>query len=369
MVSAVTSLATGVAAGFVMHRSDFCLAGMLRDLFLFRRTFMLRMFALMLLVTMLLVEIGRLTGLVRMFPFPGFGMPGAATVIGGMLFGVGMVLAGGCVVGTLYRMGAGSVLSAVAFAGLIVGSVFYAEFHPVWKNFADATLFFRGPVTLSQLTGVSHSLLVLCCAAVLLTVLIMWGRRGELVRRSTAEGYLQPWKASLVLAGLTFWSVSVIGVPMGITTTYSKIGAWLESLIAPGHTAGLGYLKAIAFDYQNTLLGISYRGGPGPALDGVSLMQYPLVAGIIAGGMASAILIREFRPHWNVPASQYVSALAGGILMGLAARMAPACNVWHLMGGLPIMALQSMAFVAGVVPGAWLGGRLLTHILSFNQSR
>ncbi len=71
----------------------------------------------------------------------------------------------------------------------------------------------------------------------------------------------------------------------------------------------------------------------------------------------------------NVPASQYVSALAGGILMGLAARMAPACNVWHLMGGLPIMALQSMAFVAGVVPGAWLGGRLLTHILSFNQSR
>jgi hypothetical protein len=39
--------------------------------------------------------------------------------------------------------------------------------------------------------------------------------------------------------------------------------------------------------------------------------------------------------------------------------MASGCNVWHLLGGLPIMAIQSMLFLAGLIPGAWLGARLL----------
>ena len=41
-----------------------------------------------------------------------------------------MVLAGGCVVGTLYKMGSGSVASAVAFVGLLAGSALYGEWHP-----------------------------------------------------------------------------------------------------------------------------------------------------------------------------------------------------------------------------------------------
>jgi len=49
--------------------------------------------------------------------------------------------------------------------------------------------------------------------------------------------------------------------------------------------------------------------------------------------------------------------------MGVAARMAPACNVWHLLGGVPILAAQSILFVLGMVPGAWLGSRLLTRLV------
>ena len=60
---------------------------------------------------------------------------------------------------------------------------------------------------------------------------------------------------------------------------------------------------------------------------------------------------------------QYLSALAGGLIMGLAARMAPACNVWHLMGGLPVLAGESLLFAAGLLPGAWLGTRLLVGVV------
>ena len=92
----------GLAAGAIMHRSDFCIAGIFRDLFLGRQRVMLRALILLIAAIMLLTEMGRVLGL---FSSPAilFGPPSLANVLGGAFFGVGMVLAGGCVVGTLYR--------------------------------------------------------------------------------------------------------------------------------------------------------------------------------------------------------------------------------------------------------------------------
>jgi hypothetical protein len=56
-------------------------------------------------------------------------------------------------------------------------------------------------------------------------------------------------------------------------------------------------------------------------------------------------------------------AAAGGLLMGLASRMAPTCNVWHLLGGLPILAASSILFFIGMLGGAFLGGILLARLL------
>lgn len=362
-ITVAASLLLGLAAGFVMHRSDFCMAGMLRDLFLFRSTFKLRILLLTVLTTMVLVELARQTVLISLFPFPGFGPSGLANIIGGMIFGVGMVLAGGCVAGTLYKMGSGKIVSAVAFAGLIVGSVLYAEFHPVWKSFADKMLILPGKVTLAQILGMQQGMVISVVAILMAIPLVFWWRGGKLVRSSAADGYLQPWKAGLMLALLVTLSVLIIGIPLGITTSYAKAGAWMVNLIAPWHADGLSYFKARAFDYPNRLLGIAYCGGPGPAFDAISLIQFPLIGGIIAGGFLSVRLLGEFRIHAKVPIPQYLSGFIGGVLMGLASRMAPSCNIWHILGGMPILALQSIFFVAGLLPGAWLGSRLLTGIV------
>ena len=48
---------------------------------------------------------------------------GIATLIGGILFGIGMVVAGGCVSGSLYRMGEGYLTSWVAMIGIIIGTM------------------------------------------------------------------------------------------------------------------------------------------------------------------------------------------------------------------------------------------------------
>lgn len=88
-----------------------------------------------------------------------------------------------------------------------------------------------------------------------------------------------------------------------------------------------------------------------------------MFVGIVVGGASSAILVKEFRWHFGAPLRQYGWAFAGGTLMGLASRMAPVCNVLHIMGGLPVFAVSSLLFLSGLLPGAWVGGLLLTRFV------
>jgi uncharacterized membrane protein YedE/YeeE len=357
------SFLLGCAAGFVMHRSDFCIAGMFRDLFLFRNRFMLRMLVLAVVASMVLFETARLLGLLSPYPFPLLGPPSLANLGGGLLFGAGMVLAGGCVVGTLYKMGSGSLVGALAFAGLIAGSTLYAEIHPGWSAVVTATTVFRGKVTIPEIVGLSPTLLVAPIALGASLLLLRWYRQDRWQRRSAAEGYLQPWKAALALALIGTLSYLLIGMPLGITTSYAKIGAYIESAVAPEHVGDLAYFQAEPLTYRPPLGELTVRGGAGPVLDGIAAIQFPLILGIVLGGACSAVMLREFRIYWRVPVRQCLSAVIGGVIMGAAARMAPACNVWHLLGGIPILAAQSILFVVGMVPGAWLGSWLLTRLV------
>ena len=363
LLLAVGSLLLGLAAGAVMHRSDYCLAGMFRDLFLFRRVDKLRSLVLLVVVSMLLFECARLFGLLPNYPFPLFYAPSAANVAGGLLFGVGMVLAGGCVVGTLYKMGAGSILSAIAFAGLAVGSAAYAEIFPFWSAFGKRTTFFAGSVTLPQILGVAPTVPILVCAAAGGALVLRWQRQGKFRRTSAVAGDLQPWRAALLLALIGLLSAVIVGLPLGITSSYAKIGGWIERLFLPAHVDQSGFFQAVPLHYRHPLTGVDLAGGSAPRFDALAAIQFPLLVGIVAGSAVSALLLGEWHVRRGIPARQLVSALIGGIFMGLASRMAPTCNLWHLLGGIPILAASSFLFLAGLLPGAWLGGRLLTSFV------
>jgi uncharacterized membrane protein YedE/YeeE len=363
LILAGGSLVLGLCAGAVMHRSDYCLAGMFRDLFLFRRVDKLRTLLLLVVVTMLLFEGARLLGLLPNFPFPLYYAPTAANVVGGLLFGVGMVLAGGCVVGTLYKMGAGSVVSAVAFVGLLAGSAGYAEIFPRWSAFIKGTTFFAGRITLPQMLGVSPTVPVLLVAAAGGALLLRWRRQGAFRRDSAVAGDLPPWRAALLLALISLLSAVVIGMPLGVTTSFTKLGGWFERLVAPGHVEQSAFFQTVPLHYRHPITGAELAGGPAPSLDAITAIQFPLVIGIVLGSAISALLLGEWRVRRGAPWRQLASAFTGGVVMGLASRMAPTCNVWHLLGGLPILAGSSLLFLAGLLPGAWLGGLLLTSLV------
>lgn len=359
----LASLLLGIFSGVIMHRSDFCIAGMFRDLFLFRNSPLLRNLVLLVAFSMLLFQAARLAGLLRYdLPSSLFGLPSITTLLGGSLFGIGMVLAGGCVVGALYKLGSGNVPAVYTFIGLVVGSTLYAEIHPTWKQLADATRLSEA-ASLPQLLGLQPATVFISILALLSLFLFRWQTKGLLARPNVIKGYLQPRTAALLLALIGLLSFALTGMPLGITTSYAKVGAYFEQLLLPEHVASLGYFQGRGFQYFSPLSNRILNAGAGPFWDGLSLVQFPLICGIVLGSGFSALRMGKFCLRFKQPKAQLASALIGGIIMGLAARMTPACNVWHLMGGLPLLSLQSMLFTLGLFPGAWFGTRLLTRLV------
>lgn len=359
----IPAFAVGAAAGFLMHRSGFCLAGSFRDLFLFRSGFMARNLLLAVVASMVLFEAARRFGLLPFYPFPMFGSPSASHFVGGMVFGVGMVMAGGCVVGVLYRMGAGNLVAATAFIGLLAGSAAYAEFHPAWSLVKERWSLSRGWSTVPQGLGVDPGVVVLAVAVPAALLFLGWKTFGKWSPGgSSPMGHLPMWAAAIGLAVLGTVNCLVAGMPIGITTSYAKMAGWFESVVAPDHFATLDFFRSVPLNVA-TPGGEILRGGPAPVLDAVAAIQLPLIAGVVLGSALSAVLLSEFRVYRGVPPMQLLAGFAGGMLMGLASRMGSGCNVWHLLGGVPILAAPSLLFAAGLFPGAWAGSLLLRKMV------
>ena len=347
-----------------MHRSDYCLAGMFRDLFLFRRVDKLRTLVLLVVVTMLLFEGARLLGLLPNYPFPLFYAPSAANVAGGLLFGVGMVLAGGCVVGTLYRMGAGSLISAVAFIGLIVGSAGYAEIFPFWSAFAKQTTFFPGKITLPQIIGVEPTVPVLLIAAAGGALVLRWQRQGAFRRATRGRGrpaavagrpaaradqpaLRRPRRDAARHHLLLRQDRRLDRAPGAARRTSLRRAFSRPSRCTTGTRSPAPISRAVPDRRSTPSPRSSSRSWP------ASCSAAPSPRCCSASGTSAAAS----------PAGSWFRRFAGGVIMGFASRMAPTCNVWHLMGGLPMLAASSFLFLAGLLPGAWLGGRLLTSFV------
>lgn len=91
----IFNLFVGAILGHIFYRSDFCMACMFRDVFLFKNSSLLRALLLLMVITMALFYGARLSGFILLHPSPTYSYPSAGTLVGGLMFGIGMVMAGG----------------------------------------------------------------------------------------------------------------------------------------------------------------------------------------------------------------------------------------------------------------------------------
>lgn len=335
----ITGLIVGGLLGFTMQRGRFCVTGFLRDIFTLHswRGFT----ALLVVIAVHAVGLAALTGTGVITPeFKDFAP--LAVVVGGFLFGLGIILAGGCASGTWYRSGEGLVgswialfmyaLSSAAMKGGVLGGM------NDWLK--DYTV---GVTTVPDALGVSAWWFVVPLAVV--TALLV---RYFLLKEKAAPAMatLPPRKTGLAhLLAEKPWHV------FGTAAIVGTLGviAWPLS-DATGRNDGLG----ITTPSSNLLKGLVNGNDKGYFDWGVLL-----VLGILVGSFIAAKASGEFRVR--VPdARQAGRSVVGGLLMGVGAAWAGGCTVGNGMVQTSLFSFQgwvALVFIAlgvGVAAKLWL---------------
>lgn len=111
----------GIGFGVLIERGQICFTSAFRDLWVSGRTVMTKALAFGVLISVILTFIFLQTGMTSVIK-----VSAPSTVIGGLLFGFGIVLAGGCETGWMYRAMEGQVLFWVVGLGNVIGATVLA---------------------------------------------------------------------------------------------------------------------------------------------------------------------------------------------------------------------------------------------------
>lgn len=343
----VTGLAVGMILGFVLQRGRFCMNTAFRDVIFIQDMTLFRAYLLALAIAIVganlmedlgwLISVNPQTGQhvieeLRRQPF----LP-IANIVGGYLFGLGIVLAGGCGSGILYKVGEGTIASFVAVLGFFIGisTTVHGWLHPVYEwitglwtpeiagkdNPALWELFGTGP-TVKWIT-----IAVFCIA------LLAFVAKGNPFGKAH-KGYY--WSTTGLLVGiivvLAWWVSSYFGqTPRGLSFTFPT-KEFFFSLLSGSSNAN---------DPEFNFFGIFK-----------STWSALYVIGVPIGAYLSARGYKEFK--WKVPpANEMVTVFLGSLLMGFGAAVGGGCNVGHGLTGASTMAVSSIVTTIFILLGNW----------------
>jgi uncharacterized membrane protein YedE/YeeE len=334
----VTAVGMGVGLGFILQRGRFCLNSAFRDIVFVQDLTLFRAYLFSIVIAIiganLLEDFGLLstTGLLRQNFVP------MANILGGFLFGVGIVLAGGCASGIVYRLGEGQVSALIGTIGFFFGVVMtlsgmLSPVHRYLKSFS-VEVFGRKNPALWDLFGGGETAkwitIAVFCAAVL--AFVMKGK--PTFKNGRGKGYT--WAFTGMLIGfltITAWWVSSYfgGVPRGLAIT-TPIRELFSSVL---------YKSSHSPFPEFSFLGI-FKGTWGVFF----ILAVPL------GAFLSARKLKEFTLKIP-PAKEFLTVFFGSILMGIGAVIAGGCNLGHGVTGVSTMAVSSFVTIAAIVLGNW----------------
>ena len=311
---ALAAFAIGIAFGALARWSGFCLRGAIEDVLTKHDAPRARGFLLAIVVALIAVQALVLTG--RLDISKAVVMPTSlfwgGALLGGLLFGVGMVLTGGCGTRMLVLAAGGNLRSAVVF--FVFGFVAYATIRGI---LAPARAAFMDVASV-KLAHQALPLIVGPVVLVLALAFILW-RRVE--------------RKHLVAGGL----IGLL-VPLGYLVT--------------------GVLGNDDFD-QTTVESINVTRGGGDAL--VYLLTWTgskinfgiaFVGGILVGAAMVALLRREFRLEGFERPADMLRYAGGAALMGVGGVLALGCTVGNGLTGIASLAPTSFIALPAMVLAA-----------------
>jgi len=364
----LSGLAVGFMFGFVLQHGRFCMNTAFREV-LFGDFTVFRAYILALVVVIIGAHVFNYMGLITMrdIPFTWF-----ANMVGAYIFGIGMVLAGGCASGTLYRIGEGMIGSWFAALGfmLAASAVASGALHGVAEWFWYGPNYFfiytpegGGPVTIPTLVqsivprlGAMTQWLVIVLIAVPALIFVA---KGNFKRNPNQKGFA--WYTTGIMIGLigilAFYASQQYGGfsrarGLSFTGPLNEFVVWMTGKDVGQQTGKLVAIEDVkdAAEFEDEVLfqGIKSRANKASSLTWSVWMLF----GLVLGSLTSALSGKEF--SWRAPkAQQLVTQFGGGLLMGFGGTVAGGCNIGHGFSGLATLALGSLLSVIFIILGSW----------------
>jgi len=311
----LSALGTGLIFGYAIQRGGFCLTRALSNAVLMRDGNILRAYVLALLVAIVGVQLIETLGLVDIPVRP---LRWLSNILGGLLFGVGIILSGGCSGSTWYRVGEGAIGAWVVLLGFALGATAAGVgiLSPVRTLLQKPTVTVGdgGAPTLANIVGLSPWIVI----AVIIVLGGIWLIRGQ---REPEHGK---------------WPWPVTGAAVGVMIA---VGWWASA-------------------FGDRPVGINFAANTGHLLT-YALVGYPnrvtwsmlMALGVPIGAFVAAWTTDQFR--WKLPAGwSLVKIFAGGLLMGAGALVAEGCNINQGLTNSATLALGSLLTLASMTAGA-----------------
>jgi len=332
---ALVGLFGGILLGLAARIGRFCTLGAIEDLYYGENPLRLRMWGIAIGVAVMgtfalsamgLLDLGATLYLGRVWN-------PSASIVGGLLFGYGMALAGNCGYGALARVGGGDLRALMIvmvmglFAYMTLGGPLSGLRLWLFGGAAPATNTPSFAHALAQITGASVEAAGISLGAGILIVTltsrslrrapshILWGAvAGIAVVSGWAGTY---WIASTGYAGTAVVS-HTFSAPLGETMLYA--------MTSSGNTISFG------------------TGG---------------VAGVVLGAFLGCLIKGHFRWEACDDPRELRRQLAGGALMGIGAVVAVGCSVGQGLSAFSVLAYGAPVTALGIMAGAALGLRQL----------
>lgn len=127
---------TGISFGFILQKSRFCFTAAMRDPYLTGGTAITSAVLIALAITSIGFTAIKYGDFIKGIPISGqsYIVPiSIATAVGAFMFGIGMVIAGGCASGTLMRVGEGFTMLMLTLLFFVIGSLWGAHDFEWWN--------------------------------------------------------------------------------------------------------------------------------------------------------------------------------------------------------------------------------------------
>lgn len=341
-------LALGLALGAVGQATRFCVRGAIADWIVFRGpgrlvSWLLAIavgaIAVQALVSAGLFDAGRTIYWSERFPWLSY-------LVGGLLFGYGMILAGGCPQRCLVKAGQGNLKAAAVLVVVAIVSLMTLRgaLAPVRTGVLDAVgATLSGPQDLGGVLGRAFSVApdvlrwAITSALAAAVFVLAWRVRSRIDPSHWIGGILVG-----LLVGAAFFLTGSIGfIPEHPETLEA---AWLGTQSrrpeALSFSAPLGHALDLLTLWSDKAT--------------VATFGVTLSLGVLLGAFATARVRRDFKLESFRTPRELGEHAAGGVLMGFGGITALGCSIGNGVTGLAMLSTGALLAVVGISAGAWL---------------